>query len=244
MKRLLSLLTALMMLLALLPATAEGADLTGIWYLSSVMVGETEVNPTVMGMNLSFDLQADGTAVAIMANPDGAEEQTAAWALNDEGALVISQDGEDTVFTVGDGKLEGDLGGVIGVFTREAPAAVEAPAPVAADSEDAFLGSWTLTKVDMDGTIMPVDILSTAGMEINAALTVEAGKASVVLTFFGSELPAVEGATTFVDGALAMTVEGLEEPISISLCDNGELYAVISVSALNSSLPMYFAHAE
>ena len=244
MKKMLSLLTALMMLCAMLPAMAEGADVTGIWYLSSVMLGDTEMSPASIGMNLSFDLKADGTAVAIMAGAEETKEETATWALNEEGALVITQDGTDSVFTVGDGRLEGDLGGVIGVFTREAPVAEAAPAPVAAESEDAFLGSWKMTKVDMDGTLMPVDILSSMGMEISAVLTVEAGKASVVLNFLGTELPAIEGSTAFADGALAMTVEGLEEPISISLCDNGEIYAVISVSALNSSLPMYFAHAE
>ena len=244
MKRMLSLLTALMMLCVLLPAAAEGADVTGIWYLSSVMLGETEMSPASMGMNLSFDLKADGTAVAFMAGAEETKEETATWALNEEGAVVISQDGVDTVLTVSDGRLEGDLGGVIGVFTREAPVAEEAPAPVAADSEDAFLGSWKLTKVDMDGTLMPVDVLSAAGMEMSAVLTVEAGKASVVLNFLGMELPAIEGATAFADGALAMTVEGLEDPIAITLCDNGEIYAVISVSALNTSLPMYFAHAE
>ena len=46
-------------------------------------------------------------------------------------------------------------------------------------------------------------------------------------------------------GALScLLVEGLEEPITISLCDSGELYAVISVSAMSLSLPMYFAPAE
>ena len=115
---------------------------------------------------------------------------------------------------------------------------------MAAESEDAFLGSWKLTQVDMDGTLLPADMLATMGMEISASLTVEASKASIVLTFFGTELPVIEGATAFSDGALAMTVEGLADPISISLCDNGEIYAVISVSALNTSLPMYFAHAE
>ena len=115
---------------------------------------------------------------------------------------------------------------------------------MAAESEDAFLGSWKLTQVDMDGTLLPADMLAVAGVDMSAAMTVEAGKASVAISFFGTELPVIEGATAFADGALAMTVEGLADPISISLCDNGEIYAVISVSALNTSLPMYFAHAE
>ena len=115
---------------------------------------------------------------------------------------------------------------------------------MAAESEDAFLGSWKLTQVDMDGILLPVDMLATMGMEISASLTVEASKASIVLTFFGTELPVIEGATAFSDGALAMTVGGLEQPIAISLCDSGELYAVISVPSLGSSMPMYFAHVE
>ena len=118
------------------------------------------------------------------------------------------------------------------------------PEPVAAESEDAFLGTWKLTKVNMDGTLMPVDVVAAAGIEITATLTVEAGKASVVLSMLGTELPAIEGTTAFADGALAMTVEGLDTPISISLCDNGELYAVITVAMVDTELPMYFAKAE
>ena len=245
MKKMLSLLTALMMLCALLPAMAEGTDVTGLWYLSALKMGETEMNPATMGLDLAFDLKEDGTALASMGGAESTEEQTASWALKEDGTLVISQDGTDTVFTVSDGRLEGDIGGgTIGVFTREPAAAAVKPAPVAAESEDAFLGSWKLTQVDMDGILLPVDMLATMGMEISASLTVEASKASIVLTFFGTELPVIEGATAFSDGALAMTVEGLEQPIAISLCDSGELYAVISVPSLGSSMPMYFAHAE
>lgn len=243
MKKLISLLTALMMLCALLPVMAEGADLTGVWYLSAVKMGETEMSPTMMGLDLNFDLKADGTAVATTTNSEGTEAQDFTWALED-GTLKITQDGESMTFTVGEGRLEGDIGGVTGVFTREAPVAVANPEPVAAESEDAFLGTWKLTKVNMDGTLMPVDVVAAAGIEITATLTVEAGKASVVLSMLGTELPAIEGTTAFADGALAMTVEGLDTPISISLCDNGEIYAVISVAMVDTELPMYFAKAE
>ncbi len=244
MKKLISLLTALMMLCALLPAMAEGADLTGVWYLSNLKMGETEVNPSTIGLSLSFHLNADGSAVAVTPGQEETEDQNASWALNDEGSLVISQDGTDRVFTVSDGTLEGDIGGMIGVFTREAPVAEEKPAPVAADSENAFLGSWKLNRVELEGNLIPADMLAMGGLDLTAVLTVEAGKASVILTFFGSELPAIEGTTAFADGALAMTVEGLEDPVSMNLCDSGELYAVLSVSALNSSMPMYFERAE
>ena len=244
MKKLISLLTALTMLCALLPAVAEGADLTGLWYLTVLKDGETEMNPAVMGLKLTFDLSADGTVAASVGGEEGGEESKATWALNEEGALVITQDGEDTIFTVGDGTLEGDIGGIIGVFTREAPAAEEKPAPVAAESEDAFLGSWKVSRVDMDGSLIPANMLAKTGIDLGATLTLEAGKGSVQLSAFSIDLPAIEGATAFADGALTMTVEGLADPVAISLCDSGELYAVISVSVLDTALPMYFERAE
>ena len=40
MKKMISLLTALMMLCALLPVMAEGADLTGVWYLRPSRAGK------------------------------------------------------------------------------------------------------------------------------------------------------------------------------------------------------------
>lgn len=241
MRKMISLLMALMMLCALLPVMAEGADLTGTWYLNALKVGETEINPATMGLEMSFELKDDGTGAISMAGEDA---QSFTWTLKEDGTLAIAQNEDEMVFTVSEGRLEGDIGGGIGVFTREAPVAEAAPEHVAAESEDAFIGVWTLSKVDMEGNLLPADMLSAAGLELSATLTVEAGKASVVLNFLGTELPAIEGATTLTDGALAMTVEGLEDPIAISLCDNGELHAVISISALNTSMPMYFAPAE
>ena len=61
MKKLLSVLLVLIMLFAAC-AWAEGADLTGEWYLVEATMGGISINPAMLGMDMFLVLNADGTA--------------------------------------------------------------------------------------------------------------------------------------------------------------------------------------
>ena len=62
MKKLLSLVLALMMACMLIPAMAEGQDVTGDWYLTDV----SGMNVANLGMSMIVTLNADGTAKVSM----------------------------------------------------------------------------------------------------------------------------------------------------------------------------------
>ena len=59
-KKITALLLTLMMLGALV--SAQAADFTGTWYLVSIDSNGVTINPADMGMEMSLNLNADGTA--------------------------------------------------------------------------------------------------------------------------------------------------------------------------------------
>ena len=241
MKRIMAVLLAAIMLCAGL-ATAE-TDVTGKWYLNLIRVGEQEVSPAIIGMSMSFDIAADGTMKAFNTQGEETSEASGTWRLNEEGNLAMKLDETEDIVTVGENQLEINLGEQTMIFTREEPAAAAAPVAIPAESEDAFFGTWKLAELDMDGSLIPVSLAASMGIEINAVLTVEAGKASFSVTVLGVETPAMEGTTAFADGKLQLTLEGAEKPIEVSLCDNGELFAELAAQPLGA-IPMYFTSAK
>ena len=244
MKKLLAVLLALCLGCVLLPAMAE-EDITGTWYVTSLYMGENEVDPTMVGISIVFELNADGTGVATT-NQQG-EESTAevSWSLAD-GKVTMTVDGEAANGELKDGKMTITTPGGDMVLSREA-SAFTVPQPVAAESEEAFLGTWNAVRAvvgDDGSTIIPLDMFaSTLGMDLAASLNIEAGKASLSIRFLSEELPVAEGTTAFADGVLTITIEGLD-PITVQLTDSGELFATIQVSQIATTLPLYFAPAE
>ena len=87
MKKLLAVLLALCLGCVLLPAMAE-EDITGTWYVTSLYMGENEVDPTMVGISIVFELNADGTGVATT-NQQGEESKAeVSWSLADGKATM------------------------------------------------------------------------------------------------------------------------------------------------------------
>lgn len=85
MKKLLSALLALAMLLtALCGAMAEEVDVTGEWILSRVRVQGAEADPSALGMEITMNLNADGSATV---NALGSEE-SGKWYIEDGKCIV------------------------------------------------------------------------------------------------------------------------------------------------------------
>ena len=131
MKKLSALLLAAVLLLSA-AGYAEATDLLGDWYLNTIVMEGTSVSAADMGYEMTMSLNEDGT-VHIDAMGE-AEEGT--W-KEEGGNVVIDTEYEAMTFTVGDdGSLTVDEGGVIMIFTREAPGPGFTPAELARVKEE------------------------------------------------------------------------------------------------------------
>ena len=244
MRKLIALILALMLACALLPATAEVAadSVLGEWFVTEMTQGDMTIDPATMGMEISLMLNEDGTMVMTMAG-EGVE---GTWEMADGKLLLTAGEGEEasTVeITIGeDGTLKGEDGGATLVFSREKNEGVTIPQPVAAESEDAFIGTWNLKMISMDGAVLPLDMFASMGMDIGGTLTIEPGKAGILVNVM-IEMPEITGTTAFKDGQLEVSVEELETPYVIQATDTGALYFEFSAPESTEVIPMYFEKA-
>ena len=231
MKKLFSVLVVLIMVLC---ASALAEDLSGAWYLNEGIMGELSINPAAMGMDITIELNADGTAM--MTSSYGAEEsdqQNGTWAAT-EGGVTITTESNTIELKLQDGKLRLEMDAEnIMVFGREKVEPVALPAALAAESEDAFLGSWKATNVSMMGMVVPAE---TADMGMS--MVIEPGKATIDS---GAGEPEVME-TAFADGAMALTKDG--EPTGrLVLNDDGSISIEVDMGE-DSVMAIYFAKAE
>lgn len=217
MKKLLAVALALALLCAV--ALAETAEVVGEWYLIEARFGDTVLPTAALGMEMTLTFNEDGTGAMLSPTEEGDRSAELAWKLVDEGiemtVQTLDEEGnakeETAVVTLEDGQLLMNEEGGSLVFSRDAAEAPALPAPVAAESEEAFLGVWNMSTVNMNGIPLPA---ATFGME--GTLTVEAGKAVM-----GDDEEADEYATEFVDGILKLSRE--EETLNLELYDDGSV---------------------
>lgn len=241
MKKLISLVLTLCMACMLVPAMADDSA-AGTWYLSEMVTNGATVSPSMIGMSWSVVLSDDGTANSVMEMAGEKEEQAGTWTQEDS-TVTITIDGQAASFELADGTLtldQGDSGKA--VFTHDAPA--EAPAAstttVAAESEDAFLGTWKLSSMDVMGQTIPVSMISSLGLDLDVTLVVEAGKATLSASFSGNGTDQ-ELQTSFADGKLTLLAEDTEIT-SLSLTESGELALILPIS--EQSFSIYLAPAD
>lgn len=231
MKKLFSVLVVLIMVLC---ASALAEDLSGAWYLNEGIMGELSINPAAMGMDITIELNADGTAVVTSSyGAEAGDQQKGTWDATESG-VAITTDSDTIELKLQDGKLRLEMDAEsIMVFGREKIEPIALPAVLAAESEDIFLGSWKATNVSMMGMIMPAE---TAGMAMS--MVVEPGKATIDS---GDGAPEVMEAA-FADGAMALTKDG--EPTGrLVLNDDGSISIEVDLGE-DSMMAIYFAKAE
>ena len=244
MKKLISLFLVLCMACMLIPAMAD-ESVVGTWYLKDITMGDQVISPSLLGMSMSFEFKEDGTLTILTSYGDEPETDTGAW-TQDGAAVTITGEGEDgsQSFTLqlADGVLSMEQDGSLMNFTQEEPAAAEAQATtVAAESEEAFLGTWQLTSMEIMGKEVPTALLGSFGLDMNLTLTVEAGKASLIAAVFG-ESQEETFATSFADGKLTLAKEGTDESISIALTADGRLAFVLPIS--EQTFSVYLSPAD
>ena len=238
MKRITALLLALAFACALLPALAASEEIAGIWYLLKMEMDDIQIEPVEMGMSVTMTLNEDGTAKFVSVHNDGEiDEEEGTW-VAEEGIFITNAD-KTAEYVLTDGILHGvDPNGLNAFFAREQPELEPLPAAIPAESEEAFLGDWDLTRVsDGKGAIVNASIFSLIGLNMDAKLSIKPGKASIVLELLGFKFPS-EGESTFADGAL--TVKFDEKETTFQTMDSGEIFAMLKLPMLEKEIPSYF----
>lgn len=214
-KKITALLLSLLMLTALV--SAQAADFTGTWYLVSIVNNGIAINPAGSMMDITMNLNADGTATASMA---GEEDSPGTWSV-DSDTLTVTVDEEPLQFTMNEnGQLLAEYEGGQMFFGREPAVPDFVPAAeIAADSIAAFDGTWTITSVDIYGMILPFAAVAESGdfgMD-NATIVISDGSVSS----FDATEPELG---TFSDGKLVLSSTlGDEFAQTFTLMEDGTL---------------------
>lgn len=255
MKKLISLILIACMACMLIPAMAED-DILGDWYLNELTVEGTTINPADMGMSMTYTFK-DGGVLEMSAEMMGQQDQeTGSWSL-DGSTLTITLQEQTQTATYADGKITIEADGQTGILTKEAPVASEKPGAVAAESEDAFFGDWSLTGMDVMGAYVDKDSLASMGLTgYDVTMKIEAGKCTcVTIPGEGQEAVTAEMATEFKDGKLTLTIEIPEESAkaaeamgislpttsTVELMEDGRL--LYSTEVMGMSMGVYMAPA-
>lgn len=205
MKKLISLILAVCMACMLIPAMAESASAAGVWYLQEMTNNGVTMAAGDTGIVWTLTLGEDGTAVSAMTMMGETQEQSGTWTQEGDKVTITIED-SPVDGTLADGKLTLAMGDQAAVFGPDAPEASTKPAAVAAESEDAFLGDWELTAIEMMGVYMTKELMASASMEgFDVKLHIEPGKVvSVSKTSAEAEEQTVEMKSTFADGKLSV----------------------------------------
>ena len=244
MKKLISLLLVLCMASMLIPSLADDS-VVGTWYLKEISMGDQSVAASALGMSITLEFMEGGTVTIVSSYGDDPETETGTW-TQDGAAVTITGEGEDGTqsFALGlaDGVLSMEQAGNLMHFTQEEPAAAEVQSDtVAAESEEAFFGTWQLSSLVFMGQEVPVTLISMFGLDLNVSLTIEAGKASLIVAVDG-ENQEQAFATSFADGRLTLSMEGADEGISIALTADGRLAFILPIS--EQTFSVYLSPAD
>lgn len=221
MKKLLSLLLVLMMVLSG-AAFAEATDYVGYWLMTAVDMDGTTVDPTSLGLNAYLELYEDGTCLMVMLS----EAQYGTWVATETGIETTDADGIVDAFTLEDGALVIEEEGSKLYFTAE-----QYTMPLTGLSMEAFDGEWVFSYLEFTGGIysaeevgMSMTLSLKDGQGVHTAIyTDETGEVNE--TFNGVCMTEeIEGFGTalyfiYTDENGAATDMGL----ALLLFDNGEL---------------------
>ncbi len=214
-KKITALLLSLLMLTALV--SAQAADFSGTWYLVSIVNNGIAINPAGSTMEITMNLNADGTATNSMY---GEDDIPALWSADGD-TLTVTVDDEPLTFTMTEeGQLFAEYEGSQMYFGREPAEPDFIPAAeIAADSIASFDGTWTITAVSVYGMIVPFASMAESGQLGDVSEIVEISNGSVV-SFDSAE--SVEG--TLTDGKLVVPSNlGDEFAQTFSLLEDGSL---------------------
>lgn len=223
MKKLLSIALVLALLGAMsVLASAEG-DITGTWYCNIIRAQGMEMDPSMMEMEVTLTVNADGTASVESGDGSTAE---GTWSDNGDGTYAFDIEGEFTVTIDEEGSLvmgNAEIGMEM-VFGRErvVSAGYEEVPTVAANDITEFNGTWNGVSVVYSGVEMPITTIDAYFNLVITDGTIEVSQGDLGLD---------DNTTTFTDmtntltGSLADGKLVVEDGsvLSLSLHEDGTL---------------------
>lgn len=238
MKKLLSLLVALMMLLGCM-AFAEGVDYTGTWVLTGAVAEGMEMGAStlsMLGMDMTLVINADGTMTLTLMGM----EEAGTWTVAENG-ININDGTEDTLVTYQDEVLSIVSEDETMLFTREgaAPAIAEAPAVVVLANVDpaAFEGEWVLTSASFLGMEMTADeigsiiLLNMADGQCQCTTIEEGAEPEVEVLPYTVEEVEGEGTVVSITAVDETTGESVEM-LRLTMLEDGRLQSVMDLEGL------------
>ena len=240
------LLAAVMACLCVFAAAEETTEtLAGEWFLTSMTADGMTVDPAVAGMAMTLALNEDGTVKITTVQGEDEDVAEGTWAPAENG-IALTVDGETMEWPVENGVIKGAMGDIVLELSREKPEAEELPTAIAAESEEAFFGTWVPDKIYMAGVMMPVAQLGEMlGIDTQSRLAIEAGIATEY-SGTGDDAVVVPYTTSFTDGALTLSLrnplyeeQGGEEFTNTvySLTEEGSLTCALTLG--DTELRMY-----
>lgn len=232
MKKLAAMALALAMLTGV-TALAGTEDYTGTWYLNALVLGDANLAPSALGMDMTMEIKDDATLV--MSTPVIAEEGAeptiesieGTWTLESDTltvTLVDEEAGEQTMtMNIKDGNLVGEEQGLGLVFGRE-KTEVETYKPAEANTNataEDYAGKWIASMLKIDGSYLDMSIFMIGEMTI----TVEGDSLTfTALETFGE----VKFNTAIEDGAVKGSVDETDEvyaggAVTAQLLQDGKL---------------------
>lgn len=224
MKKLLSVLLAMVLALTMLAgAVAETVDVTGTW------------STTLMGMNVTFVINADGTYTLDIA---GLESVDGTWEYQDDGNLLLDKGtDEEAVAVVGDETLSVTESGMVMDFVRgEAGLAETTDFTMRADATlEELQGEWSMTSIVMMGFEMSAELADTT-----AAVGVQDSNVVFHDLMGDTSLEGVLVPLEFSEGALRMELqdETSTQVWTIGLLADGRLNFTMNVDGLEIAMLM------
>jgi len=202
MKKFLSVLLALLVMLSGISAFASEADLVGDWMLTQASAEGMTFGAADLGVEMTVTLNADGTATMSMTSDGTTEAAEGSWIMIGD-VVTITADNEPADFTYENGRLaltedgvtmyldkDGiipadaepsmDLSGLLGESEVSEGTAVEAAVPNA----DELIGAWTLAGASSSGIELTPEAL---GMEMSVVLNADFTAVISVVTADSSE---------------------------------------------------------
>ena len=155
MRKLISLVLVLCMACMLVPAMADD-DISGEWY------GGVQGQPLILSLN------ADGSYTMSLMESDAS---SGTWVLDDPTLTMHDTEGDyDIVMVYRDSALNFDEMGI--TLTKDPenlPAKIEVAAEKAADSAEAFFGTWKCVYVEQNGSIVDLALVDVYFPDITIA---------------------------------------------------------------------------
>ena len=173
MKKIISLMLAVCMMLGMVSAFAESASVTGVWYASKMSMGDQSYDIGMLGMALTLTLNEDGSA-SMDTNGDVSE---GTWEANAEG-VAVTFEGQTINGTLADGELSLTDNEQTIIFTREAPTKMELAAEKTDATVEDFNGTYACTYVKMGDDYMPMDMAANFGL-VMPKITIKDGTLEV-----------------------------------------------------------------